>query len=486
VPPASDERTSPFELACLGVLLLVAGWLRFRHLGLMEFKSDEALAVRIGRDILHGDVRTTGLTSSAGAANPPLFVYLTALPLAFWNDPRGATAFVGLMGVVAVALTYFVLRPRFGWLAALSAAALLATAPWAVLYGRKLWAQDLLPVVTVSLLWSLFVLLERVRSRWVLLVPLLFSLCLELNFSALALVVPVVVVLLYRRRQVHWPAFLLGVAVSLVPLAPWLAHNARHHFRDVTALAKEGRGHGGSSTFGEGAVEAVRQTVHLVSTTGWSFVTGATHEGGAWWTLGRSAGFAVVAAFVVGLVTCTLAAARRRDLAGARRALLVVWLLGIWLSYVTSARDRVQPHYLIASYPVSLAVAGIGLSDAVGLVRGPRRAAARTAAAVAVALVAVAFVGFTLSFQRFVAHHGGTAGDYGVAYEHSAALAAAAKRRGLNVDDQTLEFLATGSLDSPAGTARIVRTRDLLSTPRHLRCRGTLRTFGPLEACFPP
>ena len=50
-------------------------------------------------------------------------------------------------------LTYFVLRPRFGAFVALgAAAALFATAPWAVLYGRKLWGQSVLPVVAVLLL----------------------------------------------------------------------------------------------------------------------------------------------------------------------------------------------------------------------------------------------------------------------------------------------------------------------------------------------
>jgi 4-amino-4-deoxy-L-arabinose transferase-like glycosyltransferase len=482
-----------WELACLGIILLLAGWLRFRHLGLMEFKSDEALAVRIGRDILHGDVRTTGLTSSAGAANPPLFVYLTALPLAFWNDPRGATAFVGLAAVAAVALTYLVLRPRFGALAALTAAALLATAPWAVLYGRKLWAQDFLPVVTVSLLWALFVVLERRRTRWVLLVPLLFSLAVELNFSALALVVPVVLVVLYRWQRVHWPAFVLGVAVSLVPLAPWLAHNARHHFRDVVKLAEEGRGHGGSSSFGDGFVEAVRQTVHLVSAGGWRFVTGAAHETGAAWTLGRTAGVVVAVTVGLGLVTCVVAAVRgghaRRGwppvelhLDAARRALLVAWLLGIWLSYVTSARDRVQPHYLIASYPVTFALAGIGLADAVRLARV--RGAAMVAAAAVIAVVA-AFVAFSLSFQRFVGRNGGTGGDYGIAYDHSLALANALRTRDLHTSDQTTEFLAHGSLDPPSGTTVLVTTRSRLAGGRAGRCAGAVLEFGPLEACVP-
>src|SRR6185437_1254586 len=101
-----DVRRRPWELAALVVVLVLGTWLRLRQLGLAEFKADEALAVRIGRDVLHGDIRTVGLTSSTGAANPPLFVYLTAIPLAFRNDPLAATAFVGVLGVIAAALTY--------------------------------------------------------------------------------------------------------------------------------------------------------------------------------------------------------------------------------------------------------------------------------------------------------------------------------------------------------------------------------------------
>src|SRR5206468_10850527 len=141
--------------------------------GLVEFKSDEAVAVGLARRVLHGELPTVGLESSVGALNPPLFVYLTAIPLSVRDDPLAATAFMGVLAVVAVALTYVVLRPRFGALAALTAAALFATAPWAVLYGRKIWAQDALPVFTVSLLWSLFVVLERPRTRLVALVPVL-------------------------------------------------------------------------------------------------------------------------------------------------------------------------------------------------------------------------------------------------------------------------------------------------------------------------
>src|SRR5262245_58005552 len=140
-----------WELIGLAGITALAAWLRFRHLNLVEFKLDEATATGLARDLLGGTFPTVGMASSVGALNPPLFVYLTAIPLAVDDDPLAATAFVGVLAVAAVALTYAVLRPRFGALAALAASALFATAPWAVLAGRKLWAQNLLPLVCVLL-----------------------------------------------------------------------------------------------------------------------------------------------------------------------------------------------------------------------------------------------------------------------------------------------------------------------------------------------
>ena len=105
-----------------------------------------------------------------------------------------------------------------------------------------------------------------------------------------------------------------------------------------------------------------------------------------------------------------------------RRALLLVWLGGVWLSYATSSSDRVYPHYLITVYPISFAVAALGLSDLVALAGARSRAAAAAAIAV-LAFVLVGDVAFTLAFQRFLASHGGADGDYVTVYEDSHAAA---------------------------------------------------------------
>jgi hypothetical protein len=490
-----------WELLGLAGILALSAWLRFRHLNLVEFKGDEASAIGLARDLLEGRFPTVGLASSIGALNPPLFVYLTAVPLAVDDDPLAATAFVGLLAVVAVGLTYFVLRPRFGALVALAASALLATAPWAVIAGRKLWAQNMLPPATVSLLWGLFLVLERRRTRAVLLVPVLLCLAFQLNFSAVALVVPAGAVLAYRAREVNWTAFAIGVGVAVLLLSPWLEHERQVGFSDLRTLATESRGGSGSSFAGAGSLEAARWTAWITGGFEWDYVSGASQslfadEAGAAWTLGQVASLLAVALLVVGFVTCSVRIARgTRRAAGwpgleldpdaARRALLLIWLLGAWLSHGASATGHVFPHYLLVTYPVSFVVQALALSDAAALARGSLGRAATGAAAATLAVTVVGFVAFTLAFQHFVGEHGGAAGDYGVVYRDKEALARVSGERGLRVDEPIIDFLVPtypGVLTSPRPP---VTVRDRLVSQDPLPCSGETRTFGALEACFP-
>jgi hypothetical protein len=243
-----------------------------------------------------------------------------------------------------------------------------------------------------------------------------------------------------------------------------------------------GRGHGGAA--GTGTIEAVRQTIHLVSAEGCSIVTGAQHQGGAAWTLGRTAGIVVIVLLVLGTVASLVRVVRdgrHPRIDTARRALLLAWLAGIWLSYITSSRSGVGPHYLIVSYPVSFLLAALGLADAAALVR--RRSALISLAAAAA--IAAAFVAFTLSFQAFVRHHGGTTGAYGVAYDDTAALAAAVHARDLHVANAAAEYLVWGHINVPSGTTRVVTIRDRLRDTSPLPCSGQRRSFGPTEAFFP-
>jgi hypothetical protein len=336
----------------------------------------------------------------------------------------------------------------------------------------------------------------------VLLVPVLVCLAFQLNFSALALVVSVAVVLAYRAREVDWPSFAIGVGLASLLLGPWLGHEAAHGFADVGRVLSEGRGDRGSAPLGSGTWAAIRESVDVLGAWNWGYVVGASRgalagDAGWAWTYGRWASAIATALLMLGLYTCAIrigvGAGRRRgwpwlelDVAARRRALLLVWLVGVWLSYVSSATDNIFPHYLIVTYPVSFAVAAVGLGDVVGVLRRRIRLATVVGVGATVAVVA-GYAAFMVAFLRFLDQEGGASGDYGVVYRDEKALARLVKERGLRIANQPpLEFLAAGTLKAPAGRARLVLVRNTLVDSKPFACSGERRSVGPLLACFPP
>src|SRR4029077_6354962 len=107
-------RRLSWESAGAIAIVVLAAWLRLRHLGIAEFHDDQAIALRIAHDILNGDTRTVGLASSSGAANPPLYVYIVAVVVRLHDGVLFASASVAVLSVVAIALTYVLVRRRFG------------------------------------------------------------------------------------------------------------------------------------------------------------------------------------------------------------------------------------------------------------------------------------------------------------------------------------------------------------------------------------
>src|ERR1700687_1627395 len=135
---------------------MVAAITRLTYLDLAEFKDDEARALGIALAFLEGQmVPLIGITSSVGINNPPAFEYLLTIPLLISHDPAIATGFVGLLGVGAVLMTYRVCLEYFDRISAGVAALLFASSSWAIIFSRKLQAQDVVPVFVILWVGSL-------------------------------------------------------------------------------------------------------------------------------------------------------------------------------------------------------------------------------------------------------------------------------------------------------------------------------------------
>src|SRR5258708_932514 len=185
------------EWIALAAILILAAILRLGAPGVVEFKTDEANLSERALDLVRGrDLPLLGIDSSVGVPNSPVSIYILAIPFAISSNPLVATQFIGLLNVIAVGLLYGLARRYYGPLTAIVAGLLFAISPWAVIYSRKIWAQDMLPVfILLTLGTGLLGFIEG--KRWVQLLHLpLLAITGQIHYGTFVLL-PISLYLIY-------------------------------------------------------------------------------------------------------------------------------------------------------------------------------------------------------------------------------------------------------------------------------------------------
>jgi hypothetical protein len=200
---------------------MIAGAFRLGAVGITEFKRDEANLSQLALNLTHGrEFPLLGINSSVGIPNPPISVYLFAIPYSVDDTPVLATLFVGLLNVAAVGLVWWISRRYYGRWAALVAGFIYAVSPWAVIYSRKIWAQDLLPVFVVAVvLTGLLGFGENRRwARW-LHWPLL-GLTLQIHYASVTLIPLSLLMILVWFRRAYWRDLLISAVIAALLFVP--------------------------------------------------------------------------------------------------------------------------------------------------------------------------------------------------------------------------------------------------------------------------
>ncbi|PJF43990.1 MAG: hypothetical protein CUN55_06300 [Phototrophicales bacterium] len=213
---------TPLEWVAIIGILLLAAWLRLGYTGVIEFKRDEATLSRLALDIAQAEHWTwLGIGSSVGFPNAPLNVYLFAIPYFFSDNPLIATLFVGFLNLIGVALVWAITRRYVNQHAAWIATILFAASPWAALYSRKIWAQDLLPPFVLLTAFTGFLgFLEGKRWAQLLHLPLL-AITVQIHFGALTWIpISLVLIVMGYRRWSRW--FYAGIVVAALTCLPYL------------------------------------------------------------------------------------------------------------------------------------------------------------------------------------------------------------------------------------------------------------------------
>lgn len=396
------RHVSPAGLA-LGVVIAAAAASRLSWLNLMEFKGDEAEACRLALHALGysepGVGRffpTQGLTSSIGVPNPPLFVYLMAVPLAIVRSPLAAVSAVAAANVAAVWVSYVAGKRCFSPFVGLASAALLALSPWGIVFSRKIWAQDLLPLCTTLFILELHALLVRRKPAAVFWLFVITAAATQLHFSAWVLTPILGAALLLGREAIQRRWLLLGAAFAAVLYAPYLFEHAAAIYR----------------------VSGHRVTYHAPG-------IGARFEAAARFTfaivggdkmsvlLGSQSAIAAPLSFVLGPAALVgLVAASRSSQERSLRHVRV--LLGAWYLLPLVALSILPVHDYIHYFIITLPLPFFGIAFLIERVATRRRLLRGLLLTVCLAC----FLTLDNRTFRTILRDGGAPGDYGIAYRY--------------------------------------------------------------------
>jgi len=411
-PTAARGGPAPDRLILAALLAAIAAGalLRLVWLSDMEYKADEATMFGLSRA---GDFPGTGLSSGAGIRNPGMSVWAFVLlgrGLGL-DDPVALARAVAVLSIVAfAALAAFALRwvavgEREPWLWAV---ALVAVNPLGVMFERKIWAQSLLPLLSLGVLAAWWRRDSRAGAlAWGLLGAWLGQVHMSGFFFAGGFAAWTA---LYRRRGVRWRWWLAGSALGALTMIPWLRYLLETDDSSVRSLKSIVR----LDFWRYWIMDAVG--VDLRFSLGEDFGAflsspNGTHLVGALYGALALLGLAVLAAAGRALWP-RRAQLRDRSLlrallagAGTQTGLaLAAALLGFGLM-LTLSGAIVYRHYLMVAFAlpfVSLALAGL---------------AAGRLGRVLLAGLCVGQALLSLSFLLYVhEHRGAPNGDYGVAY----------------------------------------------------------------------
>jgi hypothetical protein len=422
-----------------GIAILIVAFAACLRLGwpaVTEFKADEARLLGLALDM--ADFKSfalRGIGSSVGFPNFPMSVWLYSLPLLIWRHPYSATLFVGLLNTAAVGVTYRLVRRYWGTAAALTAALMFAASPWAVIYSRKIWAQDLLPLFILAYAGTALAAFVDGR-RWALffhIACLAVVVQIHLSGAALAVVTCVWAAAFWRRSLAAWRELLLGVGAAVVLALPFVFWAAQHADTSASALFP------GAVLTGPAKYDL--ESLRLAWLVWCGFDTHSLAGPGAFRSFLDSVPNLDPIRWVWGMLTIgglIVVAWRRRPV----DLMLASWLV-LPVAFFVRHSTPVYPHYFIITLPAAYVLAGIATEALL------RWAGGRTwHVSIAVLLVAVCAIQAAawVGLLAFIASHD-TAGGFGTPLGTLLSAAEAARAQAAR---SGVEVLLVGEGDDPA------------------------------------
>ena len=199
----------------------------------MEWKFDEQWMFNKTQEVPKtGHWLSVGMESGGGIVNPGLSTAIFSAMAYFIHTPTGIATVVQWLNVISILcfLVFIAVKiekeQRDIWLWGL---ALAAVSPLAVLFSRKIWAQDVLPIFCFLVIWS-----NAYRKKgwgaflWGLFGALIGQIHMSGFFYAAGLAIFTIIYDYRNKQPFKWGYWLVGSLIGSIGLIPWIGYILAH------------------------------------------------------------------------------------------------------------------------------------------------------------------------------------------------------------------------------------------------------------------
>lgn len=209
------------------LVFLLSLLFRVTNLDLIEFKADEGINLFLAaRPIFgHGFV-PGGTVSSLGITNFPIVNYLLFVLLLISQDPKVISFFIALINSLAIVAFFIIVRRYYNQTIAFISASLIATAPWAILFSRKIWPQDFLFPLFIPFFLSIHKIIIDKDSRHWFLYALSSLILIQIHHSVFFFVLPLTLFMMLYKVKINYKYLLFGTLIGLIPTLHFIFYQA--------------------------------------------------------------------------------------------------------------------------------------------------------------------------------------------------------------------------------------------------------------------
>ncbi len=384
------------------ILLLIALFLRLYNLQYMEFKGDEAFnSIKALKFANGGEIPLFSSIGTTGIHEPPIFIYILAIPHFFSKNPVAAAGFIAVLNAFGILICYLLVKKFYSKRAAIIASAFYAVSPWQILFSRKIWAQDLLAFFSIVFLYFIFnAVYEKKKSHLIYALAAL-GVLIQIHLSALYFFPVAAIAIAVHYKELNKKYMLTGIMLFLLAFAPYLAFQIKNNFGDIKAgmeLAKKDTAFHSS---------AFMIPFALVSTKGFEPLFGE-HFNDFENTALRISFFDILPMGIFFLSIAFLFAYNKKSL------ILTLWLAIGTLFLALSKVDAIDAHYFVSFFPLYFIVMGNMLDLFIKAMHNKIKPIIYFLIIMALAYQAA----FDMSFLSFIEKSQCINGEYGMPYRH--------------------------------------------------------------------